>query len=88
MLGHRLATIKRLISHCQTPPWLMFFTGSPQNYCMGKIIITLLSILKKKLTIQYIKNKLSKSIGIMYKCRNYFDKETMRNLYFSFIYPY
>ena len=27
--------------------------------------------------IQYIKNKLSKSIGIMYKCRNYFDKETM-----------
>ena len=38
--------------------------------------------------IQYIKNKLSKLIGIMYKCRNYFDKETMRNLYFSFIYPY
>ena len=38
--------------------------------------------------IQYIKNKLSKSIGIMYKCRNYFDKETMRNLHFSFIYPY
>ena len=38
--------------------------------------------------IQYIKNKLSKSIGILYKCRNYFDKETMRNLYFSFIYPY
>ena len=38
--------------------------------------------------IQYIKNKLSKSIGIMYKCRYYFDKETMRNLYFSFIYPY
>ena len=31
--------------------------------------------------IQYIKNKLSKSIGIMNKCRNYFDKETMRNLY-------
>ena len=24
----------------------------------------------------------------MYKCRNYFDKETMQNLYFSFIYPY
>ena len=24
----------------------------------------------------------------MYKCRNYFDKGTMRNLYFSFIYPY
>ena len=38
--------------------------------------------------IQYIKNKLSKSVGILYKCENYFDKETMRNLYFSFIYPY
>ena len=24
----------------------------------------------------------------MYKCRNYFDKESMQNLYFSFIYPY
>ena len=24
----------------------------------------------------------------MYKCRNQFDKETMRNLYFNFIYPY
>ena len=24
----------------------------------------------------------------MYEYRNYFDKETMRNLYFSFIYPY
>ena len=24
----------------------------------------------------------------MYKCRNNFDKKTMRNLYFSFIYPY
>ena len=34
------------------------------------------------------KNKLSKSIGIIYICRNYFDKETMRNLYFSFIYPH
>ena len=34
--------------------------------------------------IQYIKSKLSKSFGILYKCRNYFDKETMRNLYFIF----
>ena len=38
--------------------------------------------------IQYIKNKLSKSIGILYRCENYFDKETMQNLYFSSIYPY
>ena len=38
--------------------------------------------------IQCIKNKLSKSIGIIYKCRKYFDKETMQNLYFSYIYLY
>ena len=44
--------------------------------------------LKWTVHIQYIRNKLSKLIIIMYKCRNYFDKETMRNLYFSFIYPY
>ena len=36
----------------------------------------------------YIKNKLSKSIVIIYKCRNYFDKEAGQNLNFSFIYPY
>ena len=36
--------------------------------------------------IQYAKNKVSKSIGILYKVRNYLDKTTLHNLYF--IYPY
>ena len=33
--------------------------------------------------IQYIKNKISKSIGILIKIRPYLDKVTLRNLYFT-----
>ena len=35
-----------------------------------------------------IKNKISKSIGIINKIRNRLDRNTLRNLYFTFIYPY
>ena len=35
-----------------------------------------------------MKNKISKSIGILYKVRPYLCTGTLRNLYFSFIYPY
>ena len=38
--------------------------------------------------LTYIKNKISKSIGIINKTRNLLDKNTLRNLYFIFIYPY
>ena len=38
--------------------------------------------------ILYIKNKISKSIGIINKTRTFLDKNTLRNLYFTFIYPY
>ena len=38
--------------------------------------------------ITYTKNKISKSIGIIYKIRKFMDKQTLRNMYFSFIYPY
>ena len=38
--------------------------------------------------IQYIKNEISKSIGILIKIRPYLDKVTLRNLYFTFVYPY
>ena len=38
--------------------------------------------------ILYIKNKISKSIGIINKTWNLLDKNTLRNLYFTFIYPY
>ena len=49
-------------------------------------------IIDKKLNwvdhITFIKNKISKSIGIINKIRKFLDKNTLRNLYFTFIYPY
>ena len=44
--------------------------------------------LKWKQHIDYIKNKISKSIRIIYKARNYVNRHTLRNLYYSFVYPY
>ena len=38
--------------------------------------------------IAYIKNKISKSSGILYKARNYINKKTLKQLYYSFVYPY
>ena len=38
--------------------------------------------------ILYIKNKISKSIVIIFKIRNFLDKHSLRNMYFTFIYPY
>ena len=38
--------------------------------------------------IKYIRNKISKSIGILYKCKQFLDKKTLRNLYNSFVLPY
>ena len=35
-----------------------------------------------------IKNKISKSIGFMIKIRPYLNKATLRNQYFTFVYPY
>ena len=44
--------------------------------------------LKWKQHIDYIKNIISKSIGIIYKARNYVNRHTLRNLYYTFVYPY
>ena len=38
--------------------------------------------------IQYIKNKVSKSVGILCKVQHYLDQQTLNNLYFTFVYPY
>ena len=38
--------------------------------------------------MQYIKNIISKCFGILIKIRPYLDKVTLRNLYFTFVYPY
>ena len=50
--------------------------------------ITVDDQLKWKQHIDYIKNKISKSIGIIYKARNYVNRHTLRNLYYTFVYPY
>ena len=38
--------------------------------------------------ITYVKNKISKGLGIMYKARRYLHKSSLRNLYHAYIYPY
>ena len=38
--------------------------------------------------ISYVKNKVSKGVGILYKARQYLDKKSLHNLYYSYIYPY
>ena len=38
--------------------------------------------------IQYIKNKVSKSVGILCKVQHYLDQQTLLNLYYTFVYPY
>ena len=38
--------------------------------------------------IAYVKNKVSKGIGIIYKARRYLSKESLVNLYHSYVYPY
>ena len=38
--------------------------------------------------ITFIKNKISKSIGIINKIRKFLNKKTLRNLYNTFVYPY
>ena len=38
--------------------------------------------------IMYIKGKVARGIGILYKSRPYFSLETMRMLYNAFVYPY
>ena len=38
--------------------------------------------------IQYIKGKVSRSLGILYKCRKYFNRDTLLTMYYAFVYPY
>ena len=38
--------------------------------------------------IQYIKGKISRGVGILYKCRLFFNQNTRQSLYNAFIYPY
>ena len=38
--------------------------------------------------IQYIKGKISRSIGILYKSKSYLKPKTLLTLYYAFTYPY
>ena len=38
--------------------------------------------------VSYIKGKVARGLGILYKCRPYFTENTLKSLYNSFIYPY
>ena len=44
--------------------------------------------LKFNFHIKNISNKISKSVGIIYRLRNFLGKQSLFDLYFSFIYPY
>ena len=38
--------------------------------------------------IKYIKGKVSRGLGILYRCKRFFTHKTLLTLYNSFIYPY
>ena len=44
--------------------------------------------LKFNFHIKNISNKISKSVGIIYRLRDFLPKQSLFNLYFSFVYPY
>ena len=52
---------------------------------LGVILDNKLSWIQHK---SYVKSKISKGIGIMYKARNYINKKALLGLYHSYIYPY
>ena len=38
--------------------------------------------------ITYVKNKISKAVGILYKIRKFLDKSTLLTMYYSLVFPY
>ena len=82
MMFHRT----RIKDDCQP----IVIDGNPIMYTKNTTFLGV--IIDQKLNwsdhILYIKNEISKSIGIINKTRNLLDKNTVRNLYFTFIYPY
>ena len=56
-----------------------------QSKFLGVIIDKNLSFMQH---IQYIKGKISKGVGILCKCKKFFNAKTMLTLYYSFVYPY
>ena len=38
--------------------------------------------------VQHVKHKIARSIGILYKIRHYLNKQTLLNIYYTFVFPY
>ena len=53
--------------------------------CLGLIID---DKLKWHEHIQHVKHKIARSVGILYKIRHYLNKETLLNMYYTFVFPY
>ena len=57
----------------------------PKIMCLGVILDSKMSWIQH---IAYVKNNVSKGIGIMFKARTYLDRRSLINLYNAYIYPY
>jgi hypothetical protein len=55
--------------------------------CLG-IYILISILLAWDYQIKYVNSKLAKNIGIINKLRHYVDLKTLKQLYYSLIYPY
>jgi len=73
--------------------------GRRNNVCIEGVMIETVSqtkflgvIIDNKLSwkehISYISNKISKGIGVIRKVKDLLNKDTLRTLYYTFIYPY
>ena len=70
-------------------PWIKFVSKRVQRTGTFKYLGV---IIDHKLNwtqhITYVKNKISKGIGIMYRARSCLTKRSLKNLYYSYIYSY
>ena len=79
--------------------WIKTIGNSSMDIIMDKQVLTKVNSIKylgiivdHKLNlldhITYVKAKISKGIGIMYKARKYLNKNSLKVLYHTYIYPY
>ena len=59
-----------------------------RKHCTKFLGVMIDEYLDFKEHIQYIKGKISRGLGILFKCRRLFTQKTLLTLYNSFVYPY
>lgn len=73
-----------------TPHQLLHINNTPINRVYDTKFLGV--IIDSKLTwgehLHYIRNKVSRGIGIIHKTRPYLNNQTLVSLYYSFVYPY